>query len=219
MFAPLSIPEWIFFGLLLVPTWIAMNKGAPFVPTPMAEVRRMLKAAHIKKGEKVYDLGAGDGRLVHLASKEYGARGIGYELSPLVWAWSRLIAPFWKSKAELRFGNFWTKDVSDADVIVIYLLPKSLENFETQILPQLRHGTRIVSHAFPLKSLTPSQKLDRLIDEKLATVWIYTINKSKSQAQHRSPTKPAVKKEAAQTLQVKPRKKTPPAPKASKPKN
>ncbi len=183
MSTTISIPELILIGALLIPTWIAMSRGAPFVPTPMPQVRRMLKAARIKKNETVYDLGAGDGRLVHLAARDHQAKAIGYELSPLVWAWSRLIAPFWKSSAHLRYGNFWKKDVRDADVLVIYLLPSSLLNFEKVILPQLKVGARIVSHAFPIKSLNPVEKLPSLKDEKLAPVWVYKIEKAQKPVQ------------------------------------
>ena len=175
----LSTLEWFLIILLLIPTLYAMVKGAPFVPTPMPQVRRMLSAANLKPGMVVYDLGAGDGRLVHTAAKLYKAKAIGYELSPVVWAWSIVLSCFWWSSAKLRFGNFWTKDISDADVIVCYLLPPAMENLKKKLLPQLKPGALLVSHAFEIPGWKAHKCLERNREEKLAPVWIYRIEEEK----------------------------------------
>lgn len=180
MHPTLSTAEWFLAILILIPTLYAMMKGAPFVPTPMEQVRRMLKAAELKKGDVIYDLGSGDGRLVHTAARLYKAKAIGYELSPIVWAWSIVLSLFWHSSAKLRFGNFWSKDVSDAKVIVCYLLPPAMENLKKNILPQLKPGTLLVSHAFQIEGWTPYKKLERDVEKKLASVWIYKIGAEKS---------------------------------------
>lgn len=172
--------QWIAIVLLLLPTLYAMMKGAPFVPTPMEQVRRMLKAAALKPGDTVYDLGSGDGRLVHTAARLYEARAIGYELSPLVWAWSLFLRLFWRSKGELRFGNFWTQDLSDAKVIVCYLLPLTMAEVKLRLLPQLKPGTLLVSHAFQIPGWKPYKVLERDNERKLAAVWIYKIGQEKS---------------------------------------
>ena len=176
----LSTAEWLIAILILIPTLYAMLKGAPFVPTPMEEVRRMLKAAELKPGDLIYDLGSGDGRLVHTASRLYKAKAVGYELSPLVWAWSIFLSIFWRSKAKLRFGNFWNKDVSDAKVIVCYLLPPAMENLKKNILPQLKPGTLLVSHAFQIQGWIPYKELKRDREKKLAPVWVYKIGAEKA---------------------------------------
>lgn len=176
----LSTAEWIIAILLLIPTLYAMMKGAPFVPTPMEQVRRMLKAAELKPGSIIYDLGSGDGRLVHTASRLYKAKAIGYELSPLVWAWAIFLSLFWRSKAELRFGNFWNKNISDADVIVCYLLPPAMEALKSKLLPQLKPGTILVSHAFQIQEWIPYKKLERDREKKLGPVWVYKIGTEKA---------------------------------------
>lgn len=179
MHPTLSTVEWIIAILLLVPTCYAMIKGAPFVPTPMEQVRRMLKIAELKPGQVIYDLGSGDGRLVHTASRLYKAKAIGYELSPLVWGWAVFLSLFWRSSAKLRFGNFWNKDISDADVIVCYLLPPAMEQLKKKILPQLKPGALLVSHAFEIKDWIPYKKLERDREKKIAPVWVYKIGKEK----------------------------------------
>lgn len=165
--------ELFIFFIIVIPTLYTMIKGAPFVPTQMPQVNRMLKEAKLKPGMTLYDLGAGDGRLVHKAAKEYEVHAIGYEYSPLVWIWSKFLSIFWKTKAQLRYGNFWSKDISDADVIVCYLLPHSMKRMEIEILPKLKKGALIISHAFSIPNLEPVKKLPRLHAERLGPVWIY----------------------------------------------
>lgn len=176
-----SLVSLFIFTLIFIPTLLAML-SAPFVPTPMAQVRRMLKAAKIKKGMVLYDLGAGDGRLVHLAAKEYGAIATGYEYSPIIWAWAKFIQAFWRSGAKIKFRNIWHVDLSKADVIVCYLLPHAMKRMEKDLLPQLKPGTIIVSHAFQFPGLKPVASLPRKRAQKLGPVWIYKIAAPKRSA-------------------------------------
>lgn len=170
-----SVWELVSYIILLIPTVYAMIVGAPFVPTQMTQVNRMLEAAKIKPGMKVYDLGCGDGRLVHEAAKKYKADAVGYEFSPLVWLWAKFVALFWRSRARIVFGDFWGKDLSDSDVIFCYLLPHSMKKFEEKIIPQLKKGSLIVSHAFPIPNFKVSHELPRLREKKLGPVWVYKI--------------------------------------------
>ena len=143
--------ELIAFLILVVPTIYALL-GAPFVPTPLPRVRKMLELAKIEPGDKVYDLGCGDGRLVHLASREKQAKAVGFELSPPIWLWAKIAQPFWNSKAKIKFRNFYKQDISDADVIFCYLMPETLKKFQKE-LGKLKKGTRIVSYAFKIPEL------------------------------------------------------------------
>ena len=136
---------------------------------------------------KVYDLGSGDGRLVHSAAKRYGVEAVGIEFSPLVYLWGLFLKPFWQSKARLRFGNFWNQDLRDADVIFCYLLPSLMDKIESKLVPKLSPGTLVVSHAFTFKTLQPVEKLPRLPDEKLGPVWVYKIAEEKSTPKSRKP--------------------------------
>lgn len=179
----LSLIEFLAYAVLIIPTCYAMIAGAPFVPTEMVQVERMLKAAELKPGMKVYDLGSGDGRLVHTAAKKYGANAVGYEFSPLVWVWSKFLSLFWwRSKAHLKYGNFWKKDLSDADVIFCYLLTHSMKRMKEHLLPQLKPGALIVSHAFVIEGVEPWKKIPRLREEKLGPIWIYRKEALKKRA-------------------------------------
>ncbi|MDH3444974.1 MAG: class I SAM-dependent methyltransferase, partial [Deltaproteobacteria bacterium] len=59
------------------------EKIVPYVPTPQQVVDRMLELAQVKKGDVVYDLGSGDGRIVITAAQKFGVRAIGFEIDPL----------------------------------------------------------------------------------------------------------------------------------------
>ncbi len=191
----LSLLQILGYAVLIIPTTYAMVEGAPFVPTEMVQVERMLKAVELKPGMKIYDLGSGDGRLVHKAAKEYGAQAVGYEFSPLVWMWSKFLSlVWWHSKAKLKFGNFWKKDLSDADVIFCYLLTHSMNRMKEDLLPQLKPGTIIVSHAFVIDGLKPWKQVPRLRDQKLGPIWIYKKEAPKKSTPAKSAKKPAKKK-------------------------
>lgn len=168
-----STIELILLLLLFIPTMYVMLTGAPFVPTQMSQVDRMLKAAKLKSGMKLYDLGSGDGRLVHQASREYKVEAIGYEYSPLVWLWAKCIAPFWRSQAKLKFGNFWRAEIRDADVIVCYLLPFSMKRMQKELWPKLKPGALLISHAFSMPDVKVWKKLPRDRSQNIGPVWIY----------------------------------------------
>ena len=99
--------------------------GGPYVPSQRDDVRQMLEPANVKSGELVVDLGAGDGRVLFLAAREYGARAVGVEISPLrvalVWLKARLFGL--GGQIQIQLGNLYHTDLSQADVVTLYLLP------------------------------------------------------------------------------------------------
>jgi hypothetical protein len=129
-----------------------------FVPTPPAVVDKMLELAQVKKSDLVYDLGCGDGRIVISAAEKFGCRGVGYDIDPQRIKESR--ANVAQSKAgdlvRIEQKDIFTLDLSDANVITLYLLPR----LNVQLIPQLeklRPGSRIVSHDFDMKGVKPDQ--------------------------------------------------------------
>lgn len=159
--------------LISIPTIMAMVNGAPFVPTPMARVKKMLQIANIKKGDRVYDIGCGDGRMVYIAANEYDAKATGLELSPLVYCLAKVRQFFWKSKAEIKFADFKKQDISDADFIFCYLLPECLQSLEKKLLNEMKQGTKIVSYAFEIPYLKLVQREERDKENNFAPILIY----------------------------------------------
>ena len=79
----------IYFAIFLIGLSILLSinlffaiKYAPFVATPWPTVERILKEAKIKPGQILFDLGCGDGRFIHLATKKYQAKATGFEIDP-----------------------------------------------------------------------------------------------------------------------------------------
>ena len=133
-----------------------------FVPTPDDVVEAMLKVAKVGKGDVLYDLGSGDGRIPITAAQKYGiARGIGIDINP------ERIKEANENRAKagvgerVRFMNadLFESDLSDATVITLYLLPKLNLKLLPKLLKELKPGTRIVSHAFDMGSWKPEQAL------------------------------------------------------------
>jgi SAM-dependent methyltransferase len=125
---------------------------APFVPTPMAVVERMLEMAKVSSSDIVYDLGCGDGRIVITAAKKYGAHGIGIDIVPQRIKESKEGArkEGVEKLVKFRLGDVMKMDFSKATVITLYLLPESNELMRPLLEKQLKPGTRVVSHNYSI---------------------------------------------------------------------
>jgi SAM-dependent methyltransferase len=156
-------------GLLLV--WagipVASQQGPSrppdiyFVGTPQPVVEAMLKLAAVTSDDVVYDLGSGDGRIVILAAQRYGARGVGIEIDPRLVARSRQIAREAAVEDKVSFieGDLFTADISAATVVTLWLSPTINARLEPILKRQLRPGSRIVSHQFPISDWRPDERI------------------------------------------------------------
>lgn len=124
---------------------------APFVPTPPEVVARMIQMAAIGRDDVVYDLGCGDGRMVIAAAKT-GARGVGIELDPALLDECRAAAEREGVSKRVRFVRMDAAkaDLTEATVLLLYLLPESLEALAPVFDRDLRPGARIVSHDYKI---------------------------------------------------------------------
>ncbi len=127
-----------------------------FVPTPYDVVDRMLKLAKVKKDDLLYDLGCGDGRFVVTAAKEYGCKSVGFDIDPE--RVKESLENVKKNNVEhlvrIEQKDIFTLDLSEADVITLYLL----RSLNVKLIPQLeklRPGARIVSHDFDMRGVKP----------------------------------------------------------------
>jgi SAM-dependent methyltransferase len=129
-----------------------------FVPTPQEAVEKMLELAEVKKSDKLYDLGCGDGRIVVTAAKKYGTRGVGVDIDPR--RVEESLDNVRKSGVEdlvnIVHGDIFEFDFSDADVVTLYLLP-SLNVDLMPKLAKLKPGTRIVSYEFDMRGAEPAE--------------------------------------------------------------
>lgn len=132
--------------------------GAPFVPTPKRIVRDMLKFADFKEGEVFMDLGSGDGTMLGVAVKEFGAkRAIGYEINPLLVWYSRFwVRIFGKTKKiKIINENFFTSKIEPVDVIAVYLWPSTMQKLRSKLKSELDPKTRVISRGFKFNGVEP----------------------------------------------------------------
>ena len=161
--------------VVMIPTLKALLRGAPFVPTPMEAIKKMLTFAELKPGSKIYDIGCGDGRSVYLAAKDYQAEAVGLELSPLVYCLAKIRKFFWRSKAKIKMKDFYFYNLSDADAIVCYLLPETLKRLKEKLEAELKPGTKIISYAFQMQGWKEKHLEQRNPELNMAPIWVYEI--------------------------------------------
>ncbi len=150
----------IFFFLLIASTSVQALWMVPFVPTPRAIIDGMVEFADLKPNQIVYDLGAGDGRVLFAAEKrEPTIRGIGYEGAIGVWLLAKLRIAMRRSKITMRREDFMKNvDFSDADVIFTYLSIASMKKLKPKFDVQLKDGARVVTHAFRVPDMVPEKE-------------------------------------------------------------
>jgi precorrin-6B methylase 2 len=148
------------------------KKIVPFVPTPQVVVDKMIELAGVKKGDVVYDLGSGDGRIVITAAKK-GARAVGFEIDGDLVKESRdnISKAGVQKSAEIRQQDILTVDLSPASVVTMYLLPDVNMKLRPNILSQLKPGSRVVSHAFDMGDWKP----DRTERVDGRTIYLWTV--------------------------------------------
>ena len=146
------------------------KKIVPFVPSPLIVVDKMIELAGVKKGDVVYDLGSGDGRIVIAAAKK-GARAVGFEIDPDLVGESRanIQKAGVQEMAEIRNQDILTVDLSGATVVTMYLLPDVNLKLRPNLLSQLKPGSRVVSHSFDMGDWKPD-KVER-VDGRTIYFW------------------------------------------------
>jgi ubiquinone/menaquinone biosynthesis C-methylase UbiE len=158
-----ATPLACFLVLAALPVWGQIPENAqrlaPFVPSPRIVVDKMLEAARVKPNEVVYDLGCGDGRVLIAAAKEFHARAVGVEISPKLVkaATERIKEEGLEDRCKVIRGDLLKVDLSDADVVVLYLLTSSNELLRPNLEKYLKPGARVVSHDFEIRGWKPTR--------------------------------------------------------------
>lgn len=130
-----------------------------YVPTPQARVEAMLEMASPQRGDKLYDLGCGDGRIPVTAAQKYGIRAVCVDIDPerIKEARENVRNAGVEDLVEVRQADLFEVDLSDADIVTLYLLPSLNEKLRPKLAGQLRPGARVVSHAFDMGSWVPDE--------------------------------------------------------------
>ena len=138
---------------------VGPREEIPFVPTPVEVIDRMLEIAEVKKGDVVYDLGSGDGRIVIRAAQKYGARAVGIEMDTVLLDKARKDAKAAgvSHLVQFRKEDAMKADLSKATVITLYMLPWFNEAMKPSFKKFLKPGARIVAHDFGIEGWEPDK--------------------------------------------------------------
>jgi trans-aconitate methyltransferase len=170
-------PILLFFLILVIGTmaWGCLL-AAPWVPTLKKQRNLLVENLVIDETSIIYDLGCGSGSILFAFADRYPrAQCIGYDVALLPLCIGTIIkVVYWKKyrNVHLRFGNFFKKDVSDANVVVAFLMKNVYDKFFTQLQSNLKPGTLIVVEAWPHEKLTPAQIIT---GENLVPWYVYNV--------------------------------------------
>jgi predicted RNA methylase len=156
------------------------NKLAPFVTSPVRIVDRMLELAHLKPGETLYDLGCGDGRILIAAAEKYKVKAVGVEISPKLVAEAKtnIENAGLSDQASVIRGDLLDTDLSNADVVTIYLATSSNQKLKPRLERFLKAGARVISHDYAVPGWRPSH-VERSNDRHIHLIYVYEMPPSK----------------------------------------
>jgi ubiquinone/menaquinone biosynthesis C-methylase UbiE len=148
-----------------------------YYPTPPETVAEMLRMAKIKKGDVLYDLGSGDGRIPIAAAKDYGIRAVGIEIDP------KLVTEADENARQagvsqlvtFRNDDMFRVNLSEATVVTLYLSEKLNVLLRPKLLSELRPGSRILSHDFRMGDWKPEQTVRVPWGKLYRTVYLWTV--------------------------------------------
>ena len=146
-------------GLVLVTRQTSWAQDSiPYVPSPMYVVHKMIEVAEIKKGDILYDMGSGDGRIVIEAAKKFGIHGVGIDLNPELVAKAKenALNEGVSHLVEFRAQDGLTVDISEATVVTLYMF-KWFNNALRPKLQKLKPGSRVVAHDFDIDEWKPTR--------------------------------------------------------------
>jgi predicted RNA methylase len=153
------------------------EKLAPYYPTPPVIAERMLVMGELKPGEKMFDLGSGDGRVVIMAANKFKADATGVELDDSLYRQSseEIKRLGLQKTARIIHGDILAQDYSSADLLTVYLLPVSNDKVRPILEKQLKKGTRIVAHDFEFSGWK-AEKVEHVEDDgegRSHTIYVY----------------------------------------------
>ena len=158
----LIISGGILLGCFIALSWFA-GSDAPYIPTKMDQIKKVLQLAGVKKGKKFYELGSGDGRVVIEAAR-LGANAVGIEQS-----WIRVLYSKWKAArqnypkglfCQFYHGDVFKRSYQDADIVYIFLLQKGVNKLEEKLKKELKKGSIIITQTYHFPNWKPYKKMD-----------------------------------------------------------
>jgi SAM-dependent methyltransferase len=160
------------------------NRVAPFAVTPDAVVTAMLRMAAVTPRDLVVDLGSGDGRLVIAAAREFGARGLGVDIDEKLvdYAQRKAVEAGVAERAKFELRDLFKTDLSNANVVTIYLLPAIMDRVAAKLAAELQPGARVVTHDYQLPGwriervhTMDAPEKDDVTSKRIADLYLYVV--------------------------------------------
>ena len=144
-----------------------------YVPTPQEVVEDMLRLANVRKGDVLYDLGSGDGRIAITAAKKYGIKATGIDIDPerIREANQNAKKAGVADRVQFRQEDLFQANFRDATVVTLYLLPDLNVKLRPKLWNELNPGTRIVSHQFDMGKWKP----EKTLESDGRTIYFWTV--------------------------------------------
>ncbi|MFA6391216.1 MAG: hypothetical protein WCW66_00495 [Patescibacteria group bacterium] len=138
-------------------------RGAPWVPTKKKDLNRLIELSGIKDGDIVFELGSGDGRILFEIAKRFKVSAIGVEISlpPYLvskikaWLMNKIFVHKMRGTVSIKYRDLFQQSLTSADLVVCFLMPKSITELEEKFAKELKKGAKVISYVFPLKSYEP----------------------------------------------------------------
>jgi len=159
---------FLFFAFSMF--WPPDSPWAPWWRTDKETARAICKLAKVNKKDVIYDLGCGDGEVLLMAAKNYGAKGVGIEIDLLryVIARIRVLKEKMSPLLKIKRGNFFKQDLTKATIVNVYLVPKTLEKLKPKFLKELSPGTKIVSYRY-------EASFKKVAEDKKRKLFLYKV--------------------------------------------
>ncbi|HEX7260050.1 MAG TPA: hypothetical protein VF272_03935 [Candidatus Saccharimonadia bacterium] len=142
--------EWFWLAAAVVACFgVGAIMGAPFLPIRNPDIEAALDLAKLKPGQTIIDLGSGDGRIL-LAAARRGALAIGYEINPLLFAWSLMRTWPHRRRITIHLMSYWHSKLPPADIIYTFLITRYTAKLDKKLKAELSRPTAVVSYIFEL---------------------------------------------------------------------
>jgi len=158
------------------------QRMAPYVPSPQEVIDRMLEVAQARQGDTVVDLGCGDGRILITAVQKFKAKAIGIEIDPKIAAQASdtILKLGLQNKARVVRADVFDADLSQADVVTLYLTTSFNEKLRPKFEKSLRPGTRVVSHDYGIRGWNPVEVEEVFVHGRRHRIFLYVVEGKKN---------------------------------------
>lgn len=149
----ISLLAVVIILIIAIPTFYGFFGAAPIFYSPTKAIEEALEFIKPAAGEKFYDLGMGNGRVLAIAANKFKLNVFGFEMSPIVYWLARINLFFRGVKSDnLRLCNFYNQDLSGADIVFCFLSPFAMEKLRPKFERELKSGARVISYAFRINN-------------------------------------------------------------------